>query len=106
MLTYDIISFYSGEGTSIICRPTETHRRKGVHLISNKKKSTYTGYTEARKKANEKYLKESVEDIRIRVPKGDKAKVQAHAATMGESTNAFVVRAITETMNRDNQKQE
>lgn len=33
-------------------------------------------------------------------------KVQAHAATMGESTNAFVVRAITETMNRDNQKQE
>ena len=38
--------------------------------MSDEKKSTYTGYTEARKKANEKYLKESVEDIRIRVPKG------------------------------------
>ena len=74
--------------------------------MSDEKKSTYTGYTEARKKANEKYLKESVEDIRIRIPKGDKAKVQEHAASMGESTNAFVVRAITEAMNRDRQKQE
>ena len=73
--------------------------------MSDEKKSTYTGYTEARKKATEKYLKESVEDIRIRVPKGDKAKVQAHAATMGESMNSFVVRAIDETMERDNQKQ-
>lgn len=74
--------------------------------MSDEKKSTYTGYTEARKKANEKYLKESVEDIRIRVPKGDKAKVQEHAATMGESMNSFVVRAIDETMNRDNQNKE
>ena len=73
--------------------------------MSDEKKSTYTGYTEARKKANEKYLKESVEDIRIRVPKGHKVKVQAHAATMGESMNSFVVRAIDETMERDNQKQ-
>ena len=73
--------------------------------MSDEKKSTYTGYTEARKKANEKYLKESVEDIRIRAPKGDKAKVQEHAATMGESMNSFVVRAIDETMERDNQKQ-
>ena len=73
--------------------------------MSDEKKSTYTGYTEARKKANEKYLKESVEDIRIRVPKGDKAKVQEHAATMGESMNSFVGRAIDETMERDNQKQ-
>lgn len=68
----------------------------------SEKKSTYTGQTDARRKASAKYLKESVEDIRIRVPKGDKAKVQEHAANMGESTNAFVVRAIAETMNRDN----
>lgn len=69
----------------------------------SEKKSTYTGQTDARRKASAKYLKESVEDIRIRVPKGDKVKVQEHAASMGESTNAFVVRAITETMSRDNQ---
>lgn len=67
----------------------------------SEKKSTYTGQTDARRRASAKYLKESVEDIRIRVPKGDKAKVQEHAASMGESTNAFVVRAIKETMERD-----
>ena len=72
--------------------------------MSDEKKSTYTGYTKARKKANEKYLKESVEDIRIRVPKGNKAKVQEHASTMGESMNSFVVRAINETIERDNSK--
>ena len=66
--------------------------------MPQEKKSTYTGYTESRKKANEKYLKESVEDIRIRVPKGDKAKVQAHATSTGESMNAFVVQAIKDEM--------
>lgn len=70
--------------------------------MSDEKKSTYKGQTDARRKATAKYLRESVEDIRIRVPKGNKAKVQEHAAGMGESTNAFVVRAITETMERDN----
>ena len=69
--------------------------------MSEEKKSRYTGQTEA----SAKYLKESVEDIRIRVPKGDKAKVQEHAASMGESTNAFVVRAINETMERDTKGQ-
>ena len=73
--------------------------------MSEEKKSRYTGQTDARRKASAKYLKESVEDIRIRVPKGDKAKVQEHAANMGESTNAFVVRAINETMERDTHKQ-
>lgn len=61
-------------------------------------------YTEAQAKAAKKYLKESVEDVRIRVPKGDKSKIQEHAATMGESMNSFVVRAIDETMKRDTSK--
>ena len=100
-MTYDIISLYSGEGGFNLSPPIGTHKGKRVYLMPDEKKSTYTGYTEARKKANEKYLKESVEDIRIRVPKGNKAKVQEHAASMGESMNAFVVRAIDETMQRD-----
>ena len=32
--------------------------------------------------------------------------VQKHAASMGESATAFIKRAIDETMERDNQKQE
>lgn len=74
--------------------------------MPKEKKSTYTGQTDARRKASAKYLHEVVEDIRIRVPKGDKTKVQAHANSTGESMNAFVVRAINETMNRDNQNME
>ena len=93
---------YSGERVSIIFAPTGTHHRKVVHLMSGEKKSRYT---EAQAKAAKKYLKESVEDIRIRVSKGNKAKVQKHAANMGESMNSFVVRAIDETMERDTQKQ-
>jgi predicted HicB family RNase H-like nuclease len=58
-------------------------------------------YTDAQKRAAEKYLKESVEDIRIRVPKGDKAIIATHASQMGESTNAFIRRAIDEAMQRD-----
>ena len=71
--------------------------------MTEEKKSTYTGQTDARRKASAKYLKESVEDIRIRVPKGQKEVVKSHSDKMGESMNSFVVRAINETMERDNQ---
>lgn len=66
--------------------------------MPEEKKSRYTA---AQKKAAEKYLKESVEDIRIRVPKGKKLIVKAHAEQQGESMNQFVIRAINETMERD-----
>ena len=69
--------------------------------MSEEKKSRYTGQTEARRKASAKYLKESVEDIRIRVPKGRKAEIKAHAEAQGESVNAFIVRAVNEAMERE-----
>lgn len=59
-------------------------------------------YTEAQAKAAKKYLTESVEDIKIRVPKGQKAIIKAHAEQQGESMNQFVTRAINDTMERDN----
>ena len=58
-------------------------------------------YTDAQKKAAEKYLSEKVEDIRIRVQKGQKPIIKAHAESMGESVNSFIVRAINEAMARD-----
>lgn len=69
--------------------------------MSETKKSTYKGQTDARRKASAKYLSEVVEDVRIRVPKGQKAIIKDHAAAMGESMNQFVIRAIDETMSRD-----
>ena len=74
--------------------------------MSEEKKSTYRGQTDARRKASAKYLKESVEDVRIRVPKGQKAVIKNHAEQQGESMNAFVIRAIDETMQRDTQPDE
>lgn len=70
--------------------------------MPEQKKNTYTGQTDARRKASAKYLSEKVEDIRIRVPKGQKAIIKAHAEKLDESMNQFVTRAITETMERDN----
>lgn len=58
-------------------------------------------YTEAQAKAAKKYLTESVEEIKIRVPKGQKAIIKAHADLQGESMNQFIIRAIDETMGRD-----
>ncbi len=58
-------------------------------------------YTEAQKRAAEKYLHETVEDVRIRVPKGQKEVIKAHAEKQGESMNQFVIRAIAEAMQRD-----
>lgn len=69
--------------------------------MSDKKKGRYT---EAQAKAAKKYLKESVDDVRIRVPKGQKAVIKDHAEKQGESMNAFVIRAIDETMKRDSSR--
>ena len=58
--------------------------------------------SEARKRANAKWQKDKVDDLRIRVPKGERALIQEHAAKQGESVNSFVYRAIREAMARDN----
>ena len=69
--------------------------------MTEERKNTYKGQTDARRRATAKYLKETVEDIRIRVPKGQKAIIKAHADRQQESMNQFVIRAINETMERD-----
>ena len=69
--------------------------------MEEQKKSTYKGSTDAMRKAIKKYQTEKVDDIRIRVPKGRKEEIKAHAENQGESLNGFVVRAIDETMQRD-----
>lgn len=57
--------------------------------------------SEAQRKATDKYL-EKFDEMRVRVPKGRKDTVKAHAEAQGESLNAFINRAITETIDRDN----
>lgn len=65
--------------------------------MTEEKKSQYT---EARKRAVMKYLQDSVEEIRVRVPKGQKAIIKAAADARGLSVNAFCVEAISTAVER------
>ena len=49
----------------------------------------------------DRYNAKTYDEIKVRVPKGEKDLIQAHAEAHGESTNGFINRAITETMERD-----
>lgn len=57
-------------------------------------------YTESQKQATYKYVK-NFDRIEIRLPKGTRDKIRAHAESRGESVTAFVTRAISEAMARD-----
>ncbi len=46
-----------------------------------------------------KYLKEKVEEFKIRVPKGEKAKIQEFAKAKGKSLNSYVIDLIKNDMN-------
>lgn len=60
--------------------------------------------SKAQQKAVSKYMKENYDVYQIRMQKGRKAEIKNHAKIIGESMNAFVNRAINETMERDNLK--
>jgi len=55
-------------------------------------------------KVKDRYNAKAYDTILTRLPKGQKAQIQAHAEAQGESVNGFVIRAISETMERDKNK--
>ena len=54
----------------------------------------------------DEYNKTKYEDLRVRVEKGKKDIIKAHAEARGESVNAFINRAIDNQINQDNKKAE
>lgn len=66
------------------------------------KNSTYKGYTESRKKANEKY-NAKFHEVKVRMLPERHEMVKKHAEEHGESTSAFINRAIDEQIKRDGQ---
>lgn len=50
------------------------------------------------------WQKNNCDRINLTMPKGRKEIIKAHAEARGESVNAFINRAIDETMERDNEK--
>ena len=61
-----------------------------------------TKVSKAQQKAVHKYVKNNYDRMDVTVPKGRKDIIKTHAANHGESVNAFINRAIDETMSRDN----
>ena len=61
--------------------------------------------TKAHLEGNRRYL-EKQDIVLIRIPKGRKAELQAHAEEQGESLNGFIVRAVDEAIERDNGKEQ
>ena len=57
--------------------------------------------SDALKRAVKKYNQEKIDRISMRVPKGKKALIKEHADKRGESINAFILRAVDETMERE-----
>ena len=57
--------------------------------------------SEAQRKAVAKYNAANYDRVELRLKKGQKDIIKAHAESRGESLNNFVSRAISETMERD-----
>lgn len=60
--------------------------------------------SKAQQKAVNKYVRENYDRINVNMPKGKKEEIQAHAAKLGMSVNAYINAAIDEKMERGAEK--
>jgi predicted HicB family RNase H-like nuclease len=56
--------------------------------------------SKAQQRAVAKYMANNYDEIKLRVPKGQKAQMQAFAKKQGKSLNAFIVELIHNEMNK------
>lgn len=68
--------------------------------MAEEKTGAYRRFTEAQARAHKKYISQFVE-TKVRMTPEHRDEVRAHAESKGESVNAFINRAIDETMERD-----
>lgn len=54
----------------------------------------------------DRYLKEKVEEFKVRVPKGQKQVIQDYAKSKGKSLNAFVCELIQAEMSNENKAED
>ena len=62
--------------------------------------------TKAHLEGNKRYLTEKVETIAVRVPKGEKAVIKAHAERQNKSLNSYVVDLIHSDMDGESDNPE
>ncbi len=68
--------------------------------MAEEKASSYRGFTEAQARAHKKYIAQFVE-TKVRMTPERRDAIRVHADSRGESVNAFINRAIDETMERE-----
>ena len=68
--------------------------------MPEEKKSKYRGFTPTQAEAHKRYM-ESYVEVKVRMTPEKRSTVKEHASTKGESTTAFINRAIDETIKRD-----
>ena len=61
-------------------------------------------YTDARKEGNRKWDTADLDRVSIAMPKGKKDDIKAAAAAVGESMNQYIINAVEQRMERDNEK--
>ena len=52
-------------------------------------------------KSVNKYIQKNYDRINLTLPRGKKAEIQEHAQAKGESVNAFITRAINQTLENE-----
>ena len=57
--------------------------------------------SKAQQKAVSKYMKANYDEIKVRIPKGQKEVVQAYAQSRGESVNALIWELLQDAMGVD-----
>lgn len=62
--------------------------------------------SKAQQKAVNKYVKNNYDRINVTFPKGKKEILKEHAKKQGESVNAFIIRSVDETIQRDNRDEQ
>lgn len=58
-------------------------------------------YSEAQKKATAKYMKNKLDDIKVRVPKGKREVYKAYAERKGKSLNALIIELLEKDMQEE-----
>ena len=77
---------------------------EGAQKISSPPEGRSMSVSKAQQKAVSKYMKENYDVYQIRMPKGKKDTIKAHAEARGESVNGFINRAINNQMEQDKEK--
>lgn len=58
----------------------------------------------AQRKAVSKYETANYDKVLLRMPKGDRDRIKAHADTVGESLNGYIMQAVRDRMDQEDRR--